>query len=498
MHLNNSSLPFTLQHIPCGQAVPPGNPHAITVSLPTLSDVIGYEEKHPHIMRNLQSGYPRFFTNGLVSRATEVLSSQLNLQPNLCFVPVSSRTAFFGISRILSGTEYQIIEGEFPGIIIRNDSPNFQRLKTYLQNTGFIPSSRQAEDFLIKTGELEIPYPEERAPLYSAEKTIIAQLAEAYSVTFPDSILLACNGMNAIQAVVQAITNELCSKQKKKILQFGWLYLDTMALLHNTDNCTTIINCQDFEEIEKYITGNYQSIAAVVTELPTNPLLQVPDIPRLSKILRQYDIPLIVDSSCGTGWCFNLSPYADIIIESLTKFACGHADSMMGAIVFPENSLVFSLRKKVRQFVSAPHFSDVQRVAHTIQSYKQRVMISSQTANNFIEYCNSIPGIAKVFYADIRGIYDKSFMKYTPPICSVVFQKPLAQVYERLHIVKGPSFGTQFTLGMAYVYLAHYDLLQTPAGRTRLNEAGLDEGLLRVSIGTEPIDDLVRVFNAAL
>ncbi|QYS89772.1 hypothetical protein [Flavobacterium davisii] len=60
---------------------------------------------------------------------------------------------------------------------------------------------------------------------------------------------------------------------------------------------------------------------------------------------------------------------------------------------------------------------------------------------------------------------------------------------------KGPSLGTEFTLVMPYVYLAHYDLLQTEKGRNYLLINKLESELLRVSVGLEQIQEILVKFK---
>ena len=47
-------------HIPCGQTLPINNIHAVSVSMPSLQDVIDYEEQTPQILEKIKSAYPRF------------------------------------------------------------------------------------------------------------------------------------------------------------------------------------------------------------------------------------------------------------------------------------------------------------------------------------------------------------------------------------------------------------------------------------------------------
>jgi cystathionine gamma-synthase len=54
------------------------------------------------------------------------------------------------------------------------------------------------------------------------------------------------------------------------------------------------------------------------------------------------------------------------------------------------------------------------------------------------------------------------------------------------------------TIICPFMYLAHYDLVNTPAGRAVLAESGLDPDLLRLCIGTEPVEDILSALDEAL
>jgi len=62
-------------------------------------------------------------------------------------------------------------------------------------------------------------------------------------------------------------------------------------------------------------------------------------------------------------------------------------------------------------------------------------------------------------------------------------------------MAKGPSLGTEFTIAMPYVYLAHYDYLKNEAGKQKLISLGINPNLLRISVGIEPIDKIIAAFE---
>ena len=85
-----------------------------------------------------------------------------------------------------------------------------------------------------------------------------------------------------------------------------------------------------------------------------------------------------------------------------------------------------------------------------------------------------------------------------PGLLSVVFDKDLAFYYDKLQVAKGPSLGTEFTLAMPYVYLAHYEYLKSEMGLHVLKELGINPNLLRISVGAEPIENIIKAFQLVL
>jgi cystathionine gamma-synthase len=74
----------------------------------------------------------------------------------------------------------------------------------------------------------------------------------------------------------------------------------------------------------------------------------------------------------------------------------------------------------------------------------------------------------------------------------------LERFYDRLRLPKGPSFGMKTTLICPFMYLAHYDLVTTPAGLAELSASKLDPDLLRLCCGIEPADEIIAALAEAL
>jgi len=280
-------------------------------------------------------------------------------------------------------------------------------------------------------------------------------------------------------------------KGKKVFVRLGWQYLDTMEILTKYGET---VDFSDEEQFAQYIKENYKTVNAVFCEIPNNPLLQIVNLPEISHLLKGYGIPLIIDSSMATPFTFRLMEYADVVVESLTKFACGDADVIMGAIVLNYKSPMYSqLLEVCSKTCVKPFVADMQRLAHEITDYKTRVVSLSDITKELRERLRVSKKVKQLFCVDEKSSVFKSFASednnsIVPPILSVVFNEPLDKYYNSLQCAKGPSFGTEFTLSMAYVYMAHYDLIQSIEGEKTLGRYGLDKNLMRVSVGYDALE----------
>jgi len=534
--------------LPCGKRIP-ASEHAVSLSLPTLADVIGYEEKSEAVFRHVCSGYPRFVRHWTVERVQTQLRERFG-----CAGPVVALHELAACARLMTflGRDLRVLDGlPFGAVELpTGDARLLAEAQRFLQHTGLMLSSRQAEDWLGKvesrkskveigdgrlmtedgrqktgaqhrtsniehrTSNVQCPTPNQapgtkheapetkhQEPSTPFAATVRRCLAGLYGVA-AGAIGLYPSGMNAYFSVFDVLNRLQHRRGRDQWLQVGWLYLDTTAILDRFATRQHLhFAATAPDAIEAYITAHHGEIAGITTEVMTNPLLQTPDLDRLSALARRFNLPLIVDISMPTPVNVEVFPYADVVIESLTKFASGHADVMGGAAVFnPQSEWGQRLRDAVPD--GTPYGRDLQHLAESVQGYAARMAVINANAAALAAYFRSSPAVRAVHWAT-QPDSAAAYAALRRPgggdggVVSVVFAKPLETVYDRLDLLKGPSFGTEFTLCMAYVYMAHYDLVTTPEGRERLRQEGIDPELLRISVGMEPIDDLIRAFETA-
>ena len=218
----------SLRHFSLGEQVP-SSEHAVCVSLPTMEDVIGYEEKDPRVMAKIQTGYPRFVIHKFVARMAEELLAERGLADRIGFTVTSAKAAE-ELGEFLGADEFSVEQGEGFAFAHAPDSPEIQaNAKSFLQHTGFSVSSRQAEDFLADRGLLEVQAEEVEGG--DTENRVRRELADAMGEEVsPEALLLANSGANAFYAFFRTARDILATQGRTIWIQLGWLYVDKIKV----------------------------------------------------------------------------------------------------------------------------------------------------------------------------------------------------------------------------------------------------------------------------
>ena len=486
--------------IECGETLPQNNIHAVSVSMPKLQDVIDYEEGFGEAVEKIKSGYPRFTMHPYLKILASHIKKKYKVNDSYEVVLLSSQNAVNIVS-----DKYYIhnkieIDEPFGVILVQNGTSQLQKVLMFIQHVGCNLSSRFAEDYLFDIGLIDTKHQEEVESKDVAKDIVISTLGKAYNQP-NENITLSPSGMNAIYGVIKGLKSIQRRNGREILIQLGWLYLDTMNIVkHHYDQTKIFPDIKNLDLLEEYLIDNGLKISALITEIPTNPLLQSVDIKRLKSLCLKYNIPLVVDTTLSTPYNLNLENYADICIESLTKFASGNADVLMGAIILNKNSKLSFMNAEFFKHSDCAYIKDIQRLAFEIKDYKIRVKKISSNTKSLVEYFKKCSYIDKLFYclSSENELFYKEVMiddnSYTGLI-SVTFKNSFEKVYNNLNFAKGPSLGTEFTLLMPYTYLAHYEYLKSDDGLNLLEKIGLPKDILRISVGCENINDIIDEFK---
>ncbi|WP_024953902.1 aminotransferase class I/II-fold pyridoxal phosphate-dependent enzyme [Sulfurospirillum arcachonense] len=477
--------------ISCGETLPPNNVHAVSVSIPTMKDVLDYEEGTNSCIK---TGYPRFVLHPYLKKLALFLQQKYSIEEAQEIVLVSSKR-FAKLICERYGLKLLDCDEDFGVILVEKKSNGLQNVLSFIQHVGCNLSSRLAEKYLFENELISSLHVEELEDEKSAKEKVLSTLGDAYNQP-KENICLTTSGMNAIYSVVKGI--QALHVNKDTIIQLGWLYLDTMNIVENHFlNSKVFYDVNRLDLLEEYLKSEAKRVSAIITEVPTNPLLHCVDLDELKKLCNKYEIVLIIDATFAVPYNLDLKPYADVLVESLTKFACGNADVLMGSFIINENSYLSQHKKLFFSQADEPYIQDIQRLAYEIQGYEKRVEKINKNTQELVEYLKTKEYIKTIYYASSSQNY-KKLMRHENAVggvISLVFTKEFAKVYDTLNFAKGPSLGTEFTLLMPYVYLAHYDLITCKKGINVLHENGIPIDLLRVSVGIENIEEIKEEFD---
>jgi cystathionine gamma-synthase len=495
--------------IPIGQRIP-DSLHAVSCSLPTLASVRGYEEKDPAITRQLTSGYPRFVVHPLLQQLAARVGEEYGLSGKTVWLTSSARIADLLARRLGPGVASVIREEEGAGLhgVVHDTTPEHDAAaKLFLQNIGGFMSSRAAEDELVRRGLLPSAAPE---PSFEGNSVaeVERQLLPAFPGATPADIVFANSGMNAVYAAFRSISEIQGSRGRTVWIQLGWLYLDTIAILRRlTTSPFDYVHLRDVFDLgplERLLEKRGSKVAGIVAEVPTNPLIQTPDIPALAALARRHGVHLVLDPSVNSPFAVNLLPYADVVVTSLTKYTASEGDVIAGAAVVNAASPdADALRKGITRWIEPVYPRDLARLAAQIGQTSEVLARIQRSVPEVVAFLSGHPAVREVLWA-LHPASRENYLKVARSpesvgsMISFSLKGPIDAFYDRLDLPKGPSFGMTRTLICPFLYLAHYDMVTKPEGRSELQANGIDPELLRLSVGTEPTEDIIGALRTAL
>ncbi len=240
---------------------------------------------------------------------------------------------------------------------------------------------------------------------------------------------------------------------------------------------------------------------AVFIETPTNPMMNVTDIAAVARITKEHGILLVVDNTFLSPWFQNpLDLGADVVIHSGTKYLAGHNDTLAGFIVVKDAALSQKLRfiYKTTGACLAPF--DSWLIIRGMKTLALRMDKSADNASKIAAWLRTQDKVGKVYYPGLddhpgKAIMDRQARGYGAML-SFEVESPQAAA-DVLHRVKLIRFAE--SLGGTESLLT-YPLVQTHADVPKdvLARAGLTDRLLRLSVGVENADDLIRDLDQAI
>lgn len=324
-------------------------------------------------------------------------------------------------------------------------------------------------------------------------------------------------GMGAIGTVLFALLRE-----GDHFISSSFLFGNTDSLFktfatHGVD--VTFVDATDVANVEAAIQANTR---LVFVETIANPRTQISDLARIGALCRKHNLVYFVDNTLTTPYLFLPTEVdASLIINSLTKYIGGHGNVLGGAVTDtglydwsqfpniydyykkgdPRTWGLLQIRKKgLRDFGAALSPDAAHQIALGAETLALRMERSCANALVLAEFLNEHEAVKKVYYPGLgdHPEYDltRDLFRYPGAILSFELRDDI-DLFECMNrfdlVVLSSNLGDNRTLAIPVSHTIYYEM-----GPERRASMGIDESLIRVSVGIEDPEDLIGDFQHAL
>lgn len=280
------------------------------------------------------------------------------------------------------------------------------------------------------------------------------------------------------------------------------LYGGTFRLFDETFNdfgvSATFIDTTDTKNIVEALNKNTK---AIFIETPSNPMMKVTDIKAVAEITKKNNLLLIVDNTFLTPYYQKpLQLGADLVIHSGTKYLGGHHDLLSGFIVANDEEILKKLRRIHMSTGATLSPFDSWLVLRGIKTLHIRLDRAQENAIKVAKFLEENPKVEKVYYVGLENFdgYELNKKQATGFGATLSFRvKDKELIRKILGDVKVIRFAESLG-GVETLITYPYTQTHSEIPNEIKQKLGVDEYLLRLSVGIENIDDLINDLDNAI
>ncbi|HEX8818225.1 MAG TPA: PLP-dependent aspartate aminotransferase family protein [Terriglobales bacterium] len=260
----------------------------------------------------------------------------------------------------------------------------------------------------------------------------------------------------------------------------------------------TYVDTADVSSVERAIRKRTRM---VYVETPTNPLMVLADLRAISQVCRRKKVDLVVDNTF-------MSPYfqqpialgADMVVHSTTKFLNGHSDGLGGVVVCtkPEQAEQLGFIQKTAGAILSPF--ECWLILRGVKTLAVRMEQHDRSGREVAVFLSKHKKVKKVFYPGLpeHPQYELAQQQMTGFGAMISFETgSLANANKMLRKVRICSLAE--SLGGVETLISHPATMTHAAlGEKGRKAIGLTDGLVRISVGIEDVDDIIADLDQAL
>ncbi|PSR82728.1 pyridoxal phosphate-dependent transferase [Coniella lustricola] len=545
-----------------GHSLPPETPHSVTTHAPGWDTIFRFRDADMSLFMTIKSLYPRFSPWGPARELAVALGQKLGATPPAHGLVMFTNPGAFAMQTAWSTShhrnENKVPDGTLAFKVVEVHGTRLYCVIYPMshtpgviggwQNSGIGLSSRASEELLkhIDTdfhvvdwdGDLDNLPAASYQPEVDAHRAVRRRIRDllhrapidpANVKVAEDDVFLYQTGM----AAIYNLNSVLFQRDQGQSILLGSIFHNTFHLLEDTSNGMKHFGACGPDsgivaKLDEYLDARYkngQTVSYLFIEFPSNPILVSADLHGIRKITEKYNIPFVVDDTIGSFANIDVLSVADILLSSLTKSFSGYADVMGGSVVLNPLSPFYPDLKPA--FTSAFHnelfAGDAEKLLSNSNDYLPRSTILNRNAEAVASFLHqqatntttAISSSTAALESPIKAVlypttsptqanYDAVKRPATPDftpgygcLLAVEFKtlEAAAAFYDAFPVHKGPHLGAHRTLALP-MNLLTYSKEPKEAAYHAAYGAGPEQ--IRISVGLEPVDDLIAAVKAGL
>lgn len=313
-----------------------------------------------------------------------------------------------------------------------------------------------------------------------------------------EAALAFASGMAAISAV----TFSLC-RPGDNLISFHTAYGGTHAFFDEMCPRYQIeareLDFTDLKEVEAAIDKNTRML---FFETPANPTMEVVDIEGVVAIGKKHGVPVVVDNTFATPYLQNpLEMGVDIVVHSATKYLSGHGDTIAGMVVGKKDFLRELRLEYLKDFGAVISPFAAWLILRGIKSLPVRMDRHCDNAMEVAQFLSFHPKVKNVYYPGLRTHPQHELAKRQMRNFGgmIAFELKGGRQAGRIVCNSVELFALAVSLGDCDSLIEHpATMTHSTYTESDLIKAGIDPGLVRVSVGIENVDDIIEDLRQAL
>ena len=259
------------------------------------------------------------------------------------------------------------------------------------------------------------------------------------------------------------------------------------------------IDTTDLDQVRRAIRPE---TTMIYTETPANPTIGISDLKALAKIAHEHNIPLVVDNTfCSPYLQRPIDLGADVVVHSMTKSINGHADIVAGMIVSASEKYHKMLKPVMNNMGCNMDPHQAYMVHRGLKTLGLRLEKAQKSAQIIAEFLEDHPKVEWIKYPGLKS---------HPQYALAKEQMHGSGVMMSFELKGGLAAGKRMMDNVELVLLAVSlggveSLIQHPASMTHSKishekkiEANITDGLVRISVGIEDVEDILADIRQAL